>query len=116
MYESKGQPLLPRSRFLRRLLVHALGAIALTAASLLLGIAGYSYYEGHPWHRAFLNASLLLSGIGPADLPLSLGGRLFVGFYSIYAGLVFVAAVAMILAPVAHRFLHRFHWDDEPAR
>lgn len=112
MYESKSQRPLTRADFLRRLLAHAAAALALLVVSLGVGIAGYVYFEGLPWLDAFLNTAMLLGGMGPVDPPRTAGGKLFAGLFALYAGLAFIVAAALVLGPVLHRLLHRFHWDD----
>lgn len=112
MYESHGQKPIPRRHFARRLVIHSTGAFALVVASLFLGMMGYHYYEALPWRDAFLNAAMLLGGMGPVDSPGTDGGKLFAGLYALYAGLVFLVAASLILAPALHRMLHLFHWED----
>jgi hypothetical protein len=111
MYESRRHRPLSRAHFLRRALRHTLGAAGLVLASLLVGMAGYRYYERLPWLDAFLNAAMLLGGMGPVEDPQTAGGKLFAGLYALYAGPVFLVATAIILAPVVHRVLHKFHWE-----
>jgi hypothetical protein len=113
MYESRKHPLLPWPQFLRRLALHIAGAVALVIGSLLVGVGGYVYFENHGWHDAFLNATMMLGGMGPLAPPLTNGGKIFIGMYALYVGLVFIAAITMVLAPVAHRLLHKFHWDAD---
>ena len=74
---------------------------------------GYRWFEQMPWMDGFLNAAMLLGGMGPVNPPQTEGGKLFAGLYALYAGLVFVAAVALVAAPMLHRFLHRFNLDDD---
>jgi len=112
MYESRKQSPLPYDRFIRRLWSHAAVAAGLLAISLLIGIAGYSYFEHLPWRDGFLNAAMLLGGMGPVDAPKTDGGKLFAGLYALYAGLVFLFSVGVVLVPVLHRLLHKFHWDQ----
>jgi hypothetical protein len=90
--------------------------MGLVAGSLLLGMAGYAHFEGLAWRDAFLNAAMLLGGMGPVDAPRTDGGKVFAGLYALYAGLVFLVAVAILLAPVVHRLLHKFHWDRDESR
>jgi hypothetical protein len=90
-------------------------ATALVLGSLLIGMAGYAHYEGLAWRDAFLNAAMLLGGMGPVEAPRTEGGKLFAGLYALYAGLVFLVAVGIALAPVVHRLLHKFHWDADEA-
>jgi hypothetical protein len=110
MYESRLQPPLTRLAFLGRLLRHFAVATLLIALSLGAGMAGYMHYERLAWREAFLNAAMLLGGMGPVDPPRTDAGKLFAGFYALYAGLVFLIVAGVLLAPVVHRVLHRFHW------
>lgn len=113
MYEPRTEKLLPGRLFVRRLSLHAAAAFALVLGSLALGMAGYMYYEHLPWRDAFLNSAMLLGGMGPVDAPKTNGGKLFAGCYALYAGLVFLIAVSVVLAPMVHRLLHRFHWNQK---
>jgi hypothetical protein len=113
MYERRSMPLLPRAAFLRRLAAHSGIASLIVGGSLLVGMIGYRYLEGLTWLDAFVNAAMLLGGEGPLKAPASDGGKLFAGFYALYSGLVFIAAAGIMLAPVGHRLLHRFHWEDD---
>ena len=107
------KPLAPRHVFFRRLLVSAAVGFALVAVSLVVGMAGYHRYEGLPWIDAFVNASMILSGMGPLMSPVTTGGKLFAGFYALYSGLAVLVIAGVIFAPVVHRFLHRFHMEAE---
>ncbi|MFO1251766.1 MAG: hypothetical protein U1E77_11690 [Inhella sp.] len=98
---------------MRRLFSHFLVAAGLLIVSLLAGMAGYGYFEHLPWRDAFLNAAMLLGGMGPVNSPQSAGGKLFAGLYALYAGLVFLVVLAIILTPLIHRLLHTFHWEGE---
>jgi hypothetical protein len=111
MYETKRQPPLPLSRFIRRVILHLLASIALVAGSLLAGTFGYRRLEGLSWLDGFLNAAMLLGGMGPVENPVTNGGKLFAGLYALYSGLLFLVVLAVVLTPVIHRTLHRFHWD-----
>lgn len=111
MYEARHQPLLSRTRFLRRLFGHAAAVIGLIGASLVLGMSGYVVFERLSWMDAFLNAAMLLGGMGPVHLPQTEAGKLFAGCFALYAGLVFIVVAALLVSPVLHRLLHRFHWD-----
>jgi hypothetical protein len=88
----------------------------LVVVSLLAGMAGYSRYERLGWRDAFLNASMLLGGMGPVDAPKTPDGKLFAGLYALYCGLVLLVAVGILFAPLLHRLLHHFHWTDETDR
>src|SRR5689334_19840683 len=113
MYESHHQRLLSRAEFVRRFGLHFASATALIVGSLFLGMAGYHIFESLSWVDAFLNAAMLLGGMGPVDPPHTEAGKLFAGGYALYAGLVFLVAVSIVLAPFIHRIMHRFHVSDE---
>ena len=113
MYETKKQKPLTRAKFLRRLVVHVLVALALLVVSLGLGMGGYEYFEDLPWRNAFLNSAMLLGGMGPVDPLKTDGGKLFAAIYALYAGLVFIVTAALVFTPIMHRVLHKFHWDDK---
>jgi hypothetical protein len=113
MYESSGSRPLSRKKFLRRVANHSAVAAAMLFGSLLIGMSGYMYYETLAWRDAFLNAAMLLGGMGPVDAPQTSGGKLFAGLYALYAGLVFLIAIGIVFAPIVHRVMHRFHWDQK---
>lgn len=112
MFEPRTHRPISRQRFLRRIGVHAAFAGGLVVGSLVLGMSGYEYFEGLHWRDAFLNAAMLLGGMGPVDPPRTDGGKLFAGVYALYAGLMFLVITGLLLAPFAHRLLHKFHFDD----
>jgi len=96
------------------MLAHVGVALALVAFSLAVGMAGYEYFEHMSWLDAFLNSAMLLGGMGPVKTEgMSDSGKLFAGLYALYAGLVFIAVMTIVLAPVIHRVLHRFHWAKD---
>lgn len=113
MYERHRRPPLSRAAFAWRLVRHAAVALLLMALSLGIGVAGYEYYEDLAWRDAFLNASMLLGGMGPVNAPQTPGGKLFAGLYALYAGLIFLVMAGLLIAPVAHRLLHRYHWEEK---
>ena len=92
--------------------VHVAAAFALLLLSLAIGMAGYEYFEQLAWRDAFLNAAMLLGGMGPVDAPQTNGGKVFAGLYALYAGLVFLVVAALVIAPVVHRVMHKFHWEQ----
>lgn len=112
MYEPKAHPPIPRERFVRRVQVHVAAAFFLLLLSLAIGMAGYGYFEQLAWRDAFLNAAMILGGMGPVDAPQTNGGKVFAGLYALYAGLVFLVVAALVLAPVVHRVMHKFHWEQ----
>ncbi|MCU7494264.1 MAG: hypothetical protein HF314_18355 [Ignavibacteria bacterium] len=118
MYEKRHQPLLPRAKFILRLLKHFCAAFGLVAVALFLGIAGYHYFEGLGWIDAILNSSMILGGMGPVNPVNTTAGKIFASAYALFSGIVFLVIVGVLFAPVFHRFLHRFHLelDREPER
>ncbi|MEP7028038.1 MAG: hypothetical protein ABI960_05540 [Candidatus Eisenbacteria bacterium] len=111
-YEGLREPLATRARFLHRLLHHGAVAATILAASLALGIAGYHWIAGESWIDSFLNACMLLGGMGPVGDLATNAGKLFAGCYALYCGIVFIAVSGILLAPVLHRVMHRLHLDD----
>ena len=113
MYEPRHIPPLSRRHFARRWLLHLGVACVIVVGSLTFGMAGYEHYERLAWRDAFLNTAMLLGGMGPVNAPQSNGGKLFAGFYALYAGLIFIVVTALLGAPLFHRILHKLHWIDE---
>lgn len=113
MYEPRTHPPISRRRFVRRVLLHTAAALALLLFSLLLGMTGYAYFERLPWIDAFVNSAMLMGGMGPVDMPRTDGGKLFAGLYALYAGLGFLIAAGLVLTPVVHRVMHKFHWEQD---
>ena len=113
MYEARRQIPLPRAGFVKRLLGHLGVAVGLLLASLAMGMLGYVYFEHLPWVDAFLNAAMLLGGMGPVNPPKSSAGKVFAGVYALYAGLVFIITAALLFTPLLHRLMHRFHWNEK---
>lgn len=112
MYEHKTQPLLPRRLFVFRLFSHGLGALAIIAGSLAMGVAGYRFTEGLSWLDSFLNASMILGGMGPVDKLHTEAGKVFASFYALFSGVVFLLVAGLLVAPVAHRMMHWLHWES----
>ncbi len=113
MYEHRGEKLLSRIRFARRVVIHlavALGAIFL---ALMAGMSGYHYLGHFPWIDALLNASMILGGMGPVDPLTSSSAKLFASAYALFSGLMFIGILGVLLVPFAHRLMHRLHVDDE---
>ena len=111
-FEHRAQPVIPPHQFIIRLAHSGIIAVAVITVSLCIGMVGYHILEGLSWIDAFLNASMLLGGMGPVNTPITLGGKLFAGLYALYCGLAVILVAGVILAPVAHRILHRFHMES----
>jgi membrane protein YdbS with pleckstrin-like domain len=112
MYEKFTEQPISRRQFGFRVFNHFIAAALILALSLFIGTWGYVYFAQMNWQAAFLNTSLLLSGIGLAQFPHSPEGQLFVSMYALYAGLIYLALTGILIAPILHRFLHHFHWTE----
>ena len=110
-FEHRVQPVIPLHQFIIRLAHSGIISFALITLSLFIGMVGYHILEDLNWIDAFLNASMLLGGMGPVNIPVTFGGKLFAGLYALYCGLTVIVAAGVILAPVVHRILHRFHME-----
>ena len=113
MYERRHHSPLSRRAFALRLLRHFMIGAALVAGSLGAGMVGYEHFERLPTRLAFLNAAMLLGGMGPIDVPATPSGQLFAGWYALYAGLVFLVLIALLMTPILHRMLHSFHCVED---
>lgn len=113
MYEPKSEPPISRSRFIERITLHVTLSALILVLSLILGMVGYEHFEHLAWRDAFLNASMLLGGMGPVNSPQTDAGKIFAGLYALYSGLVFLVVVAIIITPVVHRIMHKFHWSQD---
>lgn len=109
MYESHRQPLLPREAFLRRLAGHVVRALALILIAIALGMAGFRLTEHYTLLDAFLNTCMLLGGMGQVNPIATNAGKVFAGFFALFAGLLFIAVSTLLVAPFAHRLLHALH-------
>jgi hypothetical protein len=113
MFERHKEPLLPRRSFYARLARGAVIGLAIVLASLSLGMAGYHWLEKLPWLDAFLNAAMILSGMGPVAPMQTSAGKVFAGCFALYSGLALITSISVVFAPVLHRFLHKFHLESK---
>jgi hypothetical protein len=109
LFEHRHQPLLPKHLYIRRVITSIVLGVTIILISLAVGMAGYHWYESLPWIDAFVNAAMILSGMGPLAQPQTDGGKIFAGIYALYSGLAVILIAGVIFAPIVHRFLHRFH-------
>jgi hypothetical protein len=103
--------LLPLNTLIKRLVLNFILASMLVILALGLGMAGYHTYEHMPWVDAFVNASMILSGMGPVSTLATSSGKIFAGCYALFSGLAFIVIMGIIFAPILHRFLHKAHLD-----
>ncbi|AZO76307.1 MULTISPECIES: hypothetical protein [unclassified Bosea (in: a-proteobacteria)] len=111
-FERRHERLIPVRLFVRRISRAVLLWLALTMAGLGIGMIGYAASEGMSGVDAFVNAAMILSGMGPVTELKTAGGKLFAGVYAIFSGLFVVIATGFVLAPILHRVLHSFHIEE----
>jgi hypothetical protein len=113
MYEHHSEPLASTEVFAQRLLSNGLLGLALLVFSLVIGMLGYHFLESLSWIDSLLNASMILGGMGPVAPLQTNAGKIFASFYAIYSGVILLASVGILIAPIFHRFLHHFHLADD---
>lgn len=117
MFEHVSRPVLPRPQFLSRLMRAVLLGLLLIFVSLVMGMTGYLYFFPKlDWADAFVNAAMILSGMGPLAIPETTSAKIFSGCYAIYSGLMLVMSAGVVFAPLVHRFLHKLHADEADSR
>lgn len=113
MFERKHEQLAPVSVFIRRVVRSVLMAGLLIMIALCIGIAGYHWLAGFDFVDSLLEASMILGGMGPVNPLTTTGAKLFATCYALFSGLVFIAILGIVLAPITHRMLHKFHIDEK---
>ena len=111
-FERKHEKLLPAREFYKRLVLFGLMAMALVLFSLAIGMLGYMTLEGLSLVDAFLNAAMLMGGMGPVTIQNTNAGKIFAGCYAMYCGFILIVSVAIFMTPVFHRILHHFHLEE----
>jgi hypothetical protein len=115
MYEHRTDHLLPKPAYRRRVARQGFLGLALALIALAVGVVGYHLFEGLDWLDALVNASMILGGMGPVNELHTVGGKIFASAYALFSGAGFLVIVALVMAPVFHRFLHRFHLEAGPS-
>lgn len=113
MYEHHKQPLASKKIFAQRLTRNGLIGLALLVFSLVVGMIGYHVLENLSWIDSLLNASMILGGMGPVNPLQTTAGKIFASFYALYSGVVLLASVGVLAAPIFHRFMHHFHLAED---
>ena len=113
MYESRHRPLLGRREFAHRLARNFAIGLFMILFALALGTLGYHTVADLEWVDAFHNAAMSLTGMGPVATLTTTGAKIFASLYALFSGIVFLGTVTVVLAPIVHRFLHKFHVEDE---
>lgn len=113
MYERNGDKLLSWPRFAKRLALSLGLTMGIVCVALLGGILGYHFIAGLSWVDSILNASMILTGMGPVDVMKDTASKMFASAYALFSGVVFLSAVGIVLAPIFHRIVHAFHIDED---
>jgi hypothetical protein len=113
MFEHRSEPLATPAEFRRRMLQYGTITAMMILFSLTIGVLGYHYFESLSWVDSLLNASMILGGMGPVDALKTDPGKIFASFYALYSGIILLASVGVLAAPLFHRVLHRFHLEIE---
>jgi hypothetical protein len=113
VFERNHEKLAPVSVFVKRMAISLGIALLLIAASLLVGLVGYHWLAGFDWIDSLLEASMILGGMGPIKELHTTGAKVFASMYALFSGLVFIGIMGVVLAPLAHRMMHKFHVDDK---
>lgn len=109
----KDSKLLPRRLFLKKLVRHVLVSFCIILISLAGGMIGYHHYENMSIVDAYVNAAMILSGMGPVSTLQTEAGKIFAGSYALFSGIIFLIVMAITFAPIVHRFLHKFHMEED---
>ncbi|HTL67571.1 MAG TPA: hypothetical protein VL200_07910 [Lacunisphaera sp.] len=112
MFERRHDKLVPFPRFVRRVVLSMLLTLAVLLVALGIGVIGYHEVAGLRWIDALLNASMILTGMGPVDSMTTTAAKIFASCYALFSGVVFLSSIGFVLAPVFHRILHKFHLDE----
>ena len=117
-YEHKSEKLATVKTYRKRVRGNFLLAALIITSSLMLGIIGYKItIPEFDWYDSLLNASMILSGMGPvvdANIILTPAAKVFASFYALFSGVTFLTSFSILIAPVIHRFFHKLHVEDEP--
>ena len=112
MFEHHSKPLMPRRAFAVRMLGFVGVALGIVVVSLAIGTMGYMHFAGFRAIDAFLNASMILSGMGPVGALPDARAKIFASIYALYGGIAILGTVAVMLAPLVHRMLHVLHLEE----
>lgn len=112
MNKDSQQHIMPTKLFLNKFARNLIIGFGIIFLSLLLGMLGYHYIEKMPWVDAYLNAAMILSGMGPVHPLQSEEGKIFAGTYALFSGIVFLVVIAIVFGPVVKRFMHSFHIEE----
>ena len=107
------KPLMDPKKFYKKMMVNLLFAFITLSISLAIGVFGYHWLAGLGYVDSFLNASMILGGMGPVDILTTKASKIFAGCYALFSGITFLSTFALLITPVAHRILHSMHLADD---
>jgi len=110
-FENSTEPLLTRKKYLRRLIYMSLITVVILTIWVFIGMAGYHFIDKLSWVDSFVNTGMLVGGMGPVNALVNPAAKIFAGLYAIFSGVLFLSAFAVMMSPIFHRFLHKFHID-----
>ena len=113
IYENKKQKLVSTKIFRSRVMYAVYIDIILLSVSLAIGVFGYHFFNNLSYVDSFVNASMILGGMGPVDPLINSTAKIFAGVYALYSGITFLTSFAILITPIYHRFLHKFHLEDK---
>lgn len=113
IFEHRNQAPLSPKQFRLRFIRYLLKAVSVIGLSLSIGIFGYHYFESLPWVDSFLNAAMILGGMGQVDTIQTEAGKIFAALYALFSGIIFIVVAGLLFGPIFHRVLHRFHFDSD---
>jgi TRAP-type C4-dicarboxylate transport system permease small subunit len=102
--------------FIERVIAALAAALGLIVVALMIGIAGYRFIAGFDWVDSLLEASMILGGMGPIKESPNESAKIFASIYALFSGLIFIGLMGIVLAPVAHRIMHKFHVDEKDVK
>jgi len=113
VYENKKQKLVSKKIFRSRVMYAVYIDVILLSVSLLIGVLGYHFFNNLSYVDSFVNASMILGGMGPVDPLINNTAKIFAGVYALYSGITFLTSFAILITPIYHRFLHKFHLEEK---
>ena len=113
MFERRHEPLATMPTFIYRMFLTILAGCALICSALAVGVLGYHDFAKLSWIDSFLNASMILSSMGPVDVMPDNAAKIFAGLYALFSGLIFIMSIGLLFTPVVHRLFHQFHLSGE---
>lgn len=113
MFEKHNKPLLPKEKYYKRLVNNFFWSLLIIFISLLIGIFGYHFIAKLSWIDSLLNSSMILTGMGPVNIMSDNASKIFASFYALFSGVAFLTTIAVMFAPIIHRFMHKFHLGED---